>query len=422
MQTVETTFVHERPAIRPVATSISRHWPGDPGAPGGRANRVGFQYDAYVPGEIADWDPDLPASVAADVAAVELEVRDLAKHAHLLGALLWPLARTEAIASSRIEGLVVSHRRLAIADATEGSADSLARSVLGNLDALRRALDLAPSPFEVETILEIHRALLEGTPYAALAGRIRETQNWIGGRHPNPRGAAFVPPPEGELERLLSDLCRFCERDDLPSLVQAAIAHVQFETIHPFADGNGRVGRALIQVILRRRGLTEGSAGSPAIFPPVSLVLATQSDPYIAGLTSFRSGDHSTWLAFFLQVVHQANVIAENLAGAISELQRDWRDRAGQPRKDSAAAALIAHLPAEPVIDLRAATTITGASSQATRLAINRLEKAGVLRELTGKGRLRRWESVGLFELVDAIEATAITRRGRALSTSPPTP
>ncbi len=317
---------------------------------------------------------------------------------------------------------MVSHHRLAVADATKGAEDPLARSVLGNLDALRRALDLAHEPITVATIREIHHALLENTPDAAIAGEVRESQNWIGGRHPNPRGAAFVPPPEHELERLLEDLCRFCERDDIPVLVQAAIAHVQFETIHPFADGNGRVGRALIQVILRRRGLTEGSADAPAIVPPVSLVLATQSDPYIVGLTSFRSGHHSTWLAFFLQVVHQANVIAENLAGAISGLQENWRDRAGQPRKDSAAAALIAHLPAEPVIDLKAATKITGASSQATRLAVNRLENAGVLRELTGKGRLRRWESVGLFELVDAIEATAITRRGAALSTSPSAP
>jgi Fic family protein len=381
---------------------------------------VGFHYDAYVPGEIAGWDPALPASVAADVARVELSVRDLAKHTHLLGALLWPLLRTEAIASSRIEGLEVSHHRLAVAGGPQGADDPLARSVLGNLDALKRALDLAPGPFDVDTIREIHRALLDGTPHAAIAGEIRASQNWIGGRHPNPRGAAFIPPPEGEVHRLLADLCRFCERDDLPAVVQAAVAHVQFETIHPFADGNGRVGRALIQAILCRRGLTEGPDDSPPVFPPVSLVLAAQSDAYIAGLTSFRAGDDGSWLAFFLQAVHQATVIAEDLARAISQLQEEWRRRAGNPRKDSAASALIAHLPATPVIDLREAATITRASRQATRLAINRLEGAGVLRELTGKGRLRRWESVGLFELVDAVEATAITRRRRGLSTSPP--
>ena len=236
----------------------------------------------------------------------------------------------------------------------------------------------------------------------------------------NPRGAAFVPPPEDELPRLLEDLCRFCERDDLPPLLQAAVAHVQFETIHPFADGNGRVGRALIQVILRRRGLTDRGDGSPPIFPPVSLVLAARRDAYVDGLTRFRSGDHRWWLAFFLEVVHQANVITQDLARAIAELQREWRRRAGEPRGDSAASTLIASLPAKPVIDIGTATELTGASSEATRRAIARLEAAGVLREVTGKGRLRRWESVGLFELVDKIEASAVTRRASPPPTSPP--
>ena len=354
------------------------------------------------------------------MANVELEVRELGGHAPLLGALLWPLLRTEAIASSRIEGLVVSHHRLALAGSTSAADDPLAQSVLGNLDALRRALDLAHEPITVSELREIHRALLENTRDAAIAGQVRETQNWIGGRHANPRGATFVPPPEDQLPRLLEDLCRFCGRDDLPPLIQAAIAHVQFETIHPFADGNGRVGRALIQVILRRRGLTDRRDGSPPIFPPVSLVLAARGDTYIEGLTRFRSGDHRWWLAFFLEVVHQANVITEDLARAISELQRNWRTRAGEPRSDSATATLIACLPATPVIDIGTATELTGASREATRRAISRLEDAGVLREVTGRGRLRRWESVGLFELVDTIEASAVTRQARTLPTSPP--
>ncbi len=406
--------------IDPVSTSITRRWPADPGAPGGKANRVGFDYEAYVPGEIADWDPDLPASVAADVATVELEVRDLGGHAPLLGALLWPLLRSEAIASSRIEGLVVSHHRLALAEAAVGTDDPLAQSVLGNLDALREALDLAHQPITVATIREIHRALLANSREAPIAGRVRETQNWIGGRHPNPRGAAFIPPPPEELARLLEDLCRFCERDDLPTLIQAAIAHVQFETIHPFADGNGRVGRALIQVILRRRGLTDRRDDSPPVFPPVSLVLAARGDTYVEGLTRFRSGDHRWWLAFFLEVVHQANGIAQDLAYSISKLQRDWRASAGEPRGDSAASTLIASLPARPVLDIGTATELTGASREATRRAISRLEDAGVLREVTGRGRLRRWESVGLFELVNTIEASAVTRQARTLPTSPP--
>ncbi|MBY0396875.1 MAG: Fic family protein, partial [Thermoleophilia bacterium] len=114
---------------------MRRRWPADPGAPGGRANRVGFEYDAYVPDEIAAWDPELPGSLAADAARVETAVRVLSVHGAGLAVLTWPLLRAEAIASSRIEGLAVSHRRLALADLA-GADDPLAEAVLGNLAAL----------------------------------------------------------------------------------------------------------------------------------------------------------------------------------------------------------------------------------------------------------------------------------------------
>ena len=187
---------------------------------------MGFGYRAYVPGEIAGWEPRIPAALAADIGRVDGALRDLTRRGESAPSLLWPLLRTEAIASSRIEGLVVSHHRLALAGADQ-STDPLAGSVLGNLEALRRALDLAAAPVTTDAILTIHRVLLDGSPAAAIAGRLRTSQNWIGGRHPNPRGAAFVPPPEDEVPRLVNDLCRFCERDDLPPLVQAAAAHVQ---------------------------------------------------------------------------------------------------------------------------------------------------------------------------------------------------
>ncbi|MEQ8833438.1 MAG: Fic family protein [Miltoncostaeaceae bacterium] len=397
--------LRREPAITdPIATYVERRWAGDPGAPGGKANRVGFAYLAHVPGEIAGWDPVLRSSVAADVVEVEAAVRGLAAHSHLLGALLWPLLRAEAIASSRIEGLAVSHERLALTAAGAGGDDHVARAVLGNLDALRAALDRGAEPITTATLTDIHRILLAGTAQEGIAGAVRTEQNWIGGRHPNPRGAAFVPPPPEEVGRLLDDLCRFCERDDLPAVVQAAIAHVQFETIHPFADGNGRVGRALIQAILRRRGLTGGGPGDPGVAPPISLALAAHSDAYIAGLSAFREGDHIRWVEFFLQAVHRACAIAEDLVQAIAALQADWRERAGRPRRGSAAAALIERLPASPVIDLAGARALTRASSQATRLAINRLEAAGVLWELTGKGRLRRWEVAGLFGRLESVD------------------
>jgi Fic family protein len=387
-------------ATDPGWSLVRRRWPGDPGAPGGRANRVGFDYDAYLPGEIAAWDPSFPAGLAADAGRVEAALAALARRG--VGALLWPLLRTEAIASSRIEGLRITNERLARAALDEGD-DALARSVLGNLDALRRALDLAHGPIAVPTIIELHRALLAGTRDAGIAGRIRGTQNWIGGRHPNPRGAAFTPPPEAEVPRLLDDLCRFCERDDLPPSLQAAIAHVQFETIHPFADGNGRVGRALVHVVLHRRELIGDDRGEP-VPPPLSLALAADPEGYVAGLTAFRAGDHRRWLDLFLAALHRAVALAEALAADVAALQARWRARAGGPRADSAAEAIIARLPTQPVLDLRRATALTGASGEATRRAIDRLARSGVLRETTGARRGRRWEAVGLLALLDGLE------------------
>ena len=137
-------------------------------------------------------------------------------------------------------------------------------------------------PITVDDLLRFHRRLLAGGRLDAHAGVIRSEQNWIGGSSYNPCSAAFVPPPPELVHDLLEDLCAFCNGDAVPAVAQAAIAHAQFETIHPFADGNGRTGRALIHLVLRRRGL------ATRVLPPVSLVLATWSDDYVAGLQATR--------------------------------------------------------------------------------------------------------------------------------------
>src|SRR3954449_3450514 len=145
----------------------------------------------------------------------------------------------------------------------------------------------ATDDITVDHILGIHERLLRGTERDRYAGQLRDEQNWIGGSSFNPCSAAFVPPPPERVRALLDDLCEFSNSEGLPAVAQAAIAHGQFETIHPFVDDNGRTGRALIHVILRRRGLT------PVVVPPVSLVLATCSDGYIAGLMASRHREPS---------------------------------------------------------------------------------------------------------------------------------
>ena len=153
-----------------------------------------------------------------------------------------------------------------------------------------------------------------------------------------------MPPPEDLVLPLLEDLVAFVARDDLPAVAQAAVAHAQFETIHPFIDGNGRVGRALIHVVLRRRGV------AARFVPPVSIVLAARPTAYVEGLTAFREGRVAEWIGSFSEAAGRAAAASIELADQVAALQGEWRERAGRPRAGSAASKLIALLPALPVL------------------------------------------------------------------------
>jgi len=254
-----------------------------------RRDRSGCEYEAYIPDVLADRRFRLDGDVAAEVADAEGAVRRLNDTATTLvdtDALARLLLRAESVASSYIEGLVIGGRRLLHAEAAramgDAAGDVTAEEVLGNIDAMSWAVEaLAAAPsITVDGLLEVHRRLLVGTGLAEHAGKVRTEQNWIGGSSFNPCSAAFVPPPHEHVRALLDDLCAFASDDSLPAVAQAAIAHAHFETIHPFVDGNGRTGRALVHVILRRRGL------APRMLPPISLVLATWSKSYVEGLTA----------------------------------------------------------------------------------------------------------------------------------------
>jgi Fic family protein len=379
---------------------IERPWQSSSGLGGRRARRPG-RYRAYVPGELATRDFTLDAGTAAALTEAEQLCRELESDAHAVGmdTVARQLLRSEAVASSKIEGLVLSHRRLATAAAVPGS-DINAQSVLGNVAAIEAAYDFARSdaPFSVEMLRAVHQRLFLGTPDERLGGVIRTSQNWIGGDATSPLNADFVPPPEDDVERLLDDLARFCKRTDLPTVLQAAVAHAQYETIHPWMDGNGRAGRALIGMILIRRGV------STNVLPPVSLVLAGNARAYVKGLESFRYRDERDWFELFAGVVTQAATVSESLAQRVRDLTESWLDAAGRPRAGSATRKLIEALPAHPVLTFRAALQITGLQREACRKALNRLEHAGVLAETTAGKRNRVWESVGLFDLLDELE------------------
>ena len=331
-----------------------------------------------------------------------------ARRVATLGAVAQNLLRSESVASSRIEGVVISQKRLARAshdDKGRRRSDYRAAAVLGNVDAMKRAIEIGAEgkPFSVGDLLEVHSRLLRFTEDRDIAGVLREMQNWIGGNDYNPVGADYVPPPPEHVPGLLEDLCRFVERTDLPPVAQAAIAHAQFETVHPFADGNGRTGRALIYAILRRRGEIA------SYIPPISLVLGSAPRTYIGGLTAYREGDLSDWCELFAAATARAALEADGLAHEIEALQDDWLNRLGRPRSDSSASRLVSALPEQPVIDVAAAQQLSGRSHVAVGAAMGQLEDAGIIRRLNERKWGRVWECDELLELVEAFEKRVST-------------
>ncbi len=398
---------------------VRRYWTSDGGGLT-RRDRRGCEYDAYLPDPLVGRAFTFDGPVAADIADAEGAIARLDSEASSLAdteAIARLLLRAEAVASSKIEGLEVDARRLLRVEAARelglpARRDVTAEEVLGSVDAMAEALALADSaePITVETILAIHRRLLAGTRPAEHAGRVRDVQNWIGGSAFNPCAAAFVPPPPEEVPTLLADLAEFCNGDDLPAVAQAAIAHAQFETIHPFADGNGRTGRALIQVVLRRRGL------ATRVVPPVSLVLATIAADYVGGLTAFRhvgeAGDEQAsrgvneWVALFAGACSRATADASTFEARVRAIRAAWRERVGKVRRGSAGDLLIDALPGCPIVTATSAAKLISRSFPATNDALKSLAAAGIVHQ-TSVGRRNR-----AFEAAEAIDAfTELERR-----------
>ncbi|MEU4312581.1 Fic family protein [Nocardia sp. NPDC024068] len=389
-----------------MAKLVQLRWVGDPDGGGlSRRDRASGNFHAYLPDPLMTRPVTLTADTAADVVDAEVAMTRLDKEAKALvetEALSRLLLRAEAIASSRIEGLEIGARRLLRAEAArelEGEiADLTAAEVLANIDAMAVATGAIGNGEAItgEVLLEIHRRLLAGTRLSHHGGQLRGVQNWIGGSSFNPCAAEFVPPPPEHVAELMRDLIEFCNRDDLPAVVQAAIAHAQFETIHPFVDGNGRTGRALIHLVLRRRGVVERSVA------PVSLILATWSDSYIDGLERFRYTGRADsaealeglniWVARFAAACARAAEDAASFEERASGLEAQWRTRLAPVRAGSALDLLLKKLVGAPILTVATAAALAGRSFPAANTAVTRLVDAGILRQLTVGRRNRAFE------------------------------
>lgn len=386
-------------------------WPGNPTGQT-RAERSPGHFNTFVPDPIATYEPELTGSLSSLLSDADAAVRGLNRldpsRANQIEALARQLLRQESLASSRIEGLMISHKRISEAGYDpRGTADQRALEVLANIEAMEQAIQVGSGklPIASATIIDLHRTLL-GATQPRIAGVIRDKQNWIGGRYHTPIGADFIPPPPDEVSSLLEDLAGFMNRDDLPATLQAAVTHAQFETIHPFADGNGRVGRCLIHVIFRRRGLAAHHV------PPTSLLMATDVDSYVKALTAYRYGDEVDWTTFFAQTTVAASRAAEDFGVRLTALQAEWKEKAAV-RSGSTADRVIDRLPAQPVIDVKKAAALAGTSEEAARQALNRLAERGVLEQVTKRNWGRAWEAVGLWNLLDRFEQRLATPGGQ---------
>ncbi len=387
-------------------TEIERTWVGDMTTMGGRKDKRSFTYRAFLPDRVADIDPQVTFEAAKLAQLAESAIRDLNTHAGGAGLeAIGPLfLRSEAIASSRIEGYRATSINVARALLDPDAAHGAARTISRNIAAMQEAISIGErTDLGVEELLAIHRTLMQDEPEAG-PGEFRATQSWIGGRQASPMGAAYIPPPEAAVPDLVDDLVAFIARDDIPPIALAAIAHAQLETIHPFADGNGRVGRCLIHAIHRRAGL------APLFVPPVSIVMAARPRSYIAGLVGFREGEVGAWVASFAEAVHQAATEGKAMADDIEVLRKAWHERSGQPRRGSAAARLLELIPASPILSASTASEAIGASPQRTLDGLKRLEAAGVLAQISRGTSDRQYAARELFDLVAECEERIATR------------
>lgn len=298
------------------------------------------------------------------------------------------LLRAEGVASSFVEGVRAPLADIAAAE-LDPSVGETAAWVADNLTAAAQAIAAARrEPLRIDLLHEWHRQLMAGSSHLPerLIGATRDLQGWIGGS--SPLDAALVTPPPERIEPLLSDLVAFANRSDLDPVTQAALAHAQFELIHPYADGNGRVGRILVGWILTRRL----RLSTP---PPISVRIATDRGGYLSGLTLFRLGQVDPWVAWFADVVARSGEAATGLVRSVGELQAAWADRLTELRTDAAARHVIALLPAHPVLSTATVAAELTISERAARRALSVLAAHRVLepfvRSARSPGRQPRW-------------------------------
>lgn len=355
-----------------------------------------------MPATIADLTLHLPHAVAAEA---ELTSREITRFDAELGGEIAPFAavllRSESAASSQIENLTASARAIAEAELPGGKAKRNAELIVANTAAMQAAVALSDR-VDTDAVLAMHRALMIGelrhTP-----GEFRSEPVWIGGGT-TPIGATFVGPRHELIPGAIADLMVFTQRTDVAVLPQTAVSHAQFETIHPFTDGNGRTGRALVQAMLRNKGLVR------QVTVPVSAGLLADTGAYFSALTSFREGNPTPIVESFSQAAILAIDNGRQLVAELREIREAWNHMIAA-RSDSAVWRVADLLPRRPVVNAALVARELGIESTNAHRYLNPLTEAGILIETTNGPRNRVWRSPDVLAALDAFAERAGRRR-----------
>lgn len=349
------------------------------------------KYQAAVPAPIAAATPLLTSET---LAIADDASQELARFDTEVGTLAAPYAsillRTESAASSEVEHLTATAQQVALAQIGEPSTKNAAL-IVANVSAMRAAIDRA-GHLDAASIIAMHDELLRETNPLEV-GHWRIEQAWLGGGF-SPHAASFVPPHPGRVNDLMADLTSFTQRTDIPVLALTALAHAQFETIHPFPAGNGRTGRALLQGMLRHGGLTRHAT------VPISAGLLHDKDAYFAALRAYREGNPNAIVTALAEAVFVAVASGRELVADAQEAVTRW-NRVATARRDSSVHRAKAYLVRQPVVNTKTLATKLDISEVAAQNAINKLTQCGVLSQIGAGDRNRVW---GAPEILNALD------------------
>lgn len=348
-------------------------------------------------GELAVSSAILEEAIDLEHKLTEFDIINQTKDYRLPALLL----RGESVASSNIEHLTASSKKIALASLGSPSSNN-AVLIAQNLQTLDYALHRRENELlSIEKLLSMHAILLAGKDYA---GKLRDVPVWIGGDNISPHKALFVPPKPSDIESLLQNLCDFCNNSINRPLITAAVAHAQFETIHPFVDGNGRCGRALVHIILQDQHVTNIHA------LPLSAGLLSRTNEYFESLDAFREGNIEPIIEQFCDASSFALKLAYQLAETLDELMQNWKDTINE-RKNSNIYRLLPLIVSQPIITTKYVAEHLGIEERSAHYMLERAVSYGILKSNSKLQKQMLYQNDEILLLLDEIAAQKALRR-----------